>query len=283
MKKKIDLKKEWKEFKEVILNIKFRNIFPFLILPIISLITILLPANIQEILRFHLKNPQIWQFLTSAYVHQGFNHFMSNMGLYIFASIIIIYLASKTEFCHKISKLLFATLILLPIFDNVINKYVFPNYFNHINTFCGASGIVSAVIGFLPLLWIVSLKQKVKHPYNLMNIFLIYVGLLIMIKYASSIKPILIVLFGLIVFLFISRTDLFNLFKAKFVKKDYLFVKSFFPTLALMTFLLIPSAIFPSILLSNGNVTNIFGHYIGMVFGVMSSFLYFRKEIKEKN
>ncbi|GEM_PF-3940871 len=282
--KKIHLKKEREFFRKVVNKISLSKILLFFILPIITTITILLPANIQESLRFNLENPRIWQFLTSAYVHTNLNHFLGNLLLYIIISLIIIYIAAKTQSLEKVNKWLLFILISLPIADNVLIKYFLISTFTGYTSLCGASGIVSALLGFLPLMWIISLKEKLKHSYYLMSFFIIYIGIFVVMRYTNKIILKLIIFLTLIIFGLCLRTDFKKLGKATlgYGKDGKVLSDVIISCFSLLIFLLMPYATFPAVLQSGGTITNIFAHYLGMVYGLIVSFIYFRKEISEK-
>jgi membrane associated rhomboid family serine protease len=76
LKKRFSKEKMRREFNEIIKGITKRDL---LLLPIIATIIELLPIDFQNVLKLNVQNPSWWQFLTSAFTHQNFEHYFGNM------------------------------------------------------------------------------------------------------------------------------------------------------------------------------------------------------------
>jgi len=254
-------------------ELKIRDFWIYLILPFISFIVFLFPKSLQDNLAMDFTNPQFWQFLTSAYVHKDFSHFFGNISLYITITLLLIFLAKKSNLLGRLEKLTLTTLVLLPIVSSLLSYY-YPIF--NLQTERGASGLVSAVLGFVPALWfaVTHPKMRTKLYYGLIlpSIFVLYLSFSFTYVYIPKWKfysLILIILF-LVSFVLLFIKNQLNLVKNNL----HTYLISF---ISITFFFLIPLVIFPKSYISNGTLTNFITHYIGIMFGVGISFIFFNK------
>jgi len=282
--RKHNWKKEWGEIKELASKLKFKYFIPALILPVISMIIFLLPQWIQNSLKLVIKQPRMWQFITSAYTHNDSSHLFGNLGLYTFLAILLIYLAFKSSKVKEFNKALLLSLILFPIISSIANITIFARYFTNLQTNCGASGLVGMMLGFLPVFWLKSVYPNVKSYFSFMNISALYLALTLVLVYTKNLFAIVVVTLFLVGYVIFVRREFSYLIKQipLICKRHFIFFVV--STTAILTFLLTWKFLFPPILTaSNGTLTNFFTHYIGAVYGIVFSFIIMNfKRSKEK-
>ncbi len=174
-----------KDFKELFKGITQKEIILFFAFPIFISLLMLLPSIFRESLSFKIYDYSWWQFITHAFIHKDFNHLRNNLqGYLIFGAILFIFANRFKEKKNQFLVFLF-TLISLPIISSIIEILIYP-IFMPIKTSQGSSGLVSAILGFLPVLWIYhfSKKQKINLiNINFFNLSTLYVSLLFVIIY----------------------------------------------------------------------------------------------------
>lgn len=267
------LKKEIIKIFNTYKKLEIKDIWIYFILPIVTFILFLLPKYVQDNLAMNLKNPKVWQFITSAYVHKDFSHFFGNISLYIISILLLIFLAKKSNLLKRLERLMIITLILLPVLSSLLSYY-YPIF--NLQTERGASGLVSAVLGFIPALWFAvthpKMRTKLYYGIILPLLFVLYLSLSFTYTYIPKWKYYSLIL--IIIFL-ISFILLFIKNQMKFVKNN--FGIYFISIISISIFFSIPITLFPKTYIINSTLTNFITHYIGIMFGVGISFIFFNK------
>jgi uncharacterized membrane protein YidH (DUF202 family) len=153
---------------------------------------------------------------------------------------------------------------------------------------CGASGIIAAMVGFMPMISMGYFSKErgikmVNLTLLLMSTF--YTGITLLITYAflSNIAQISILSILIIILAYHYR----NNFRYAIKGINDVARRNFFLYLLLFTlmifFICVPLALFPLVIrLENGSGVNVIVHYIGVIFGIYFSYLFFSNLGAEK-
>ena len=231
----------------------------------------------QTSLKLNLDTPQGWQIFTFAYTHEGLSHFLGNIGLYLVLLFVLIWLLLHIKQVTAINKLLIFTLIFFPVIASALDILMFHRFFPDIKTTCGTSGLVAAVIGFLPFVWIKYLNKSYEISFYLAYFFGAYIVLLLILVYTPY-KALLLVtiLIFLLILLFKIHKDLWDLIKLQGQLLRANRVYGFIGIIAILFFIVLPIILFPIDLLKGGTFVNFFAHYIGIIYGIIAAYLYFK-------
>jgi membrane associated rhomboid family serine protease len=247
-----------------------------LLLPIIATIIELLPADFQSVLRLNVQNNYWWQFLTSAFTHQNFEHYYGNMVSFLIVAIIELLIVSKMNMKKRYFYLLSATYIMFPILSSAYQMYLFPN----MQASCGSSGIVAAMIGFMPMLLMGYFSKErgvkmVNRSLLLMSTF--YVGITFSVTYAfNNIAQISILSILIIILAYNYRNNFRYAIKGIGDALRRNFFLYLLLSLSAILFISVPLLLFPLVIqLENGSGVNVIVHYTGVVFGIYLSYLFF--------
>lgn len=271
-----------KDFNELIKGILFKEILIFLAFPIFISLLMLLPSIFRESLSFKIYDYSWWQFITHAFIHKDFSHLWHNLqGYFIFGFILFVF-ANRIKEKKNLFLLFLFTLISLPIISSIIEVLIYPIFMPMIKTSQGSSGLVSAIVGFLPMLWIYHFSRKQKTNLINMNFFslsTLYVALLFVITYYPIHKNILFILLIsllIILFCFLYRKNFEPLIKGIFEESKDNMLFYFLSILLPMFFMVAPLLLFPRKIIQENSMVDFFMHYIGLLYGIIVSFLFFR-------
>jgi membrane associated rhomboid family serine protease len=280
LKKRFSKENMHREFKEVIRDITKKDLFMLLLLPIIATIIELLPVDFQNVLKLNVQNPSWWQFLTSAFTHQSFKHYYGNIISFLIIAVVELLIVSKINMKRRYFYLLSATYVMFPIISSAYQVLYYPKLFPNMQVSCGASGIIAAMIGFMPMILMGYFsKEKGVKMVNLTLLLMstFYTGIMLLITYAflSSIAQISILSTLILVLAYHYRNNFRYVIKAisDISRNFFLYLLLF---LLALLFITIPLALFPLVIrLENGSGVNVIVHYIGVIFGIYLSYLFF--------
>jgi len=271
-----------KDFNELIKGISFKEILIFLAFPIFISLLMLLPSIFRESLSFKIYDHSWWQFITHAFIHKDFSHLWHNLqGYFIFGFILFVF-ANRLKEKKNLFLLFLFTLISLPIISSIIEILIYPIFMPIIKTSQGSSGLVSAILGFLPMLWIYHFSRKQKANLinmNFFNLSILYVAFLFVIIYYpihKNIQFILRVSLFIILFCFLYRKNFKPLVKGIFEESKDNVVFYFLSVLLPVFFMVAPLLLFPTKIIQENSMVDFFMHYIGLLYGIIVSFLFFR-------
>lgn len=272
-----------KSFRELIEGITKRDILFVLIFPCIITFLMFLPKTTIQILKLNIKEPSWWQYITNAFVHNNWAHYAGNIFVYFVYVTLILLIANLGNIKKEFYKLFSFIIISLPIVSSFIQVIAYPiilYWLPNLKYSAGSSGIISALSGFLPLFWIIYVKNKnpeLKVNIDFMLFFMIYIVLVFAFKY-SQIPSLILFLLTMLGFLFLTNWRVFKISFSEILKeiKENPF-KAWIIIMIPLFFILIPHIIFPSVkhLFNNGSFTDIGLHYVGIIYGLIVSGFYF--------
>jgi membrane associated rhomboid family serine protease len=271
-----------KDFIELIKDISLKDIIVFLVFPIFITFLMFLPSIIREFLSFHIYNPKWWQFFTHAFIHKDLGHLWHNLQGYFIFGVILLIFASRIKNKKDLFILFLFTLISLPIISSIIEILIYPIFMPMIKTSQGSSGIVSAILGFLPMLWIYHFSKKQRTNLiniNFFNISTLYVALLFVIIYYPIHKNILFILLliGFILFFsFLYRKNFKPILKGVFKESKDNVIFYFLTILLPVFFMIAPLLLFPVKIVQGNSLVDFFMHYIGLLYGIIISFIFLK-------
>lgn len=268
------------DFKEVISNISQKDVLILSILPIILTSLMFLPSNVSNSLKLNLDNPQWWQFFTSSFVHQGFSHYWNNLSLFLMVVFLQIIIISKMKEKKRYFYLSTFTILSLPIISSIFQILLLPTINPYAKISAGFSGIVAAFIIFTPILWAEYISRSIKK--NLTDgkffmIILLYVStsfLIIYYPYHKLLLPI-VVFFGLLlIYTVLYRNNMIEIFNGIFNENNIIiyFLLIFLP----LFFIIGLAGLFPIILINENGLVDIATHYLGLYYGLITSFVFFK-------
>jgi len=276
------LQKLNRDFVEFVRGITLKDVFISLLFPIIITALMFLPSNIKELLSLHIHNPKWWQFFTHAFIHECFDHLWHNLQGYFIFGIVIFIFANKIKEKKNLFLLFLFILISLPLINSTIETLIYPIFLPTLKISQGSSGIISAILGFLPMFWIyyLSIKQKVELiNVNFFNIAISYMGLLFAIVYYpihKSMLAILLISSVIVFFSFLYRKNFKLIFKGviKELKDNVIFYS--LTILSPILFMVAPLLLFPVRIIQEDSLVNFFTHCIGLLYGVIVSFTFLK-------
>ena len=109
-----------KQAKELVYGISKKDILLITTFPITLFLIMLIPSVIREILILNIKNPELWQYLTQSFVHNGWSHLWSNLSSYLLFSIMGLLLANWCKEKREFFRLFLFVVITLPILGSII-------------------------------------------------------------------------------------------------------------------------------------------------------------------
>ena len=271
-----------KDFVVLIKGISLKDILIFFGFPVFITLLMLLPSLIRESLSFKIYDYFWWQFITNAFIHKDLIHLWHNLqGYFIFGLILLIF-ANRTGDKKNLFWLFLFTLISLPIISSIIEVLIYPVFMPMIKTSQGSSGLVSAILGFLPMLWIYHFSKKQKNnliSMNFFNLSTLYVSLLFAIIYYpihKNIFFILLVLACVLFFVYLYRKNFKPLLKEIFEESKNNVIFCFLTILLPLFFMVAPLLLFPVKIVQGNSMVDFFMHYIGLIYGIILSFLFFK-------
>lgn len=263
----------------------------FSFIPIIITIVELINGNnpeLRAVLKLNSQNFLWWQVITYPFVHTDFTHYTNNLLTYLLAVIIGAILAIISNKIRFYVSFYIVSILIFTLLDAIIITYIYP-LFGWTGPVCGLSGIDAVLLGFIPILWLISLIQYNKQlekswvfhqPYVILLIIIVilqflglysYIGL---ISVEAAVIPLTLLIFGFFALLFFER----NYFKELWVAIKNISRKSLvllFVLFLFFTFFLLGIFMFfPTELINQSGRTDIITHYLGLLFGLLFGFAF---------
>ncbi len=248
-------KLEWtilkKDLIKSVKGISLKDILFFFVFPSFITLLMFLPLRIRESLSFYIYNPKWWQFFTHVFIHKNLSHLWNNLQSYFIFGIIIFIFANKIKEKRSLFLLFLLALISLPLISSTIEILIYPKFLPMIKTSQGSSGLVSAILGFLPMFWIYYFSKKQKT--NLISMHFLYltssyVVLLFAIIYYQIHKNIFIPLIPLsfiLIFSFFYRKNFKQILKGIIKESKENIIFNFLLILIPVFFMIAPVLLFP--------------------------------------
>lgn len=236
----------------------WKELSTLLIFPIVVTLIYLIFSSKRAWFSFDMNSPRWWTFFTSSFMHGSWSHLLGNMQAYIALTILLCILYYKMNLTKYLNKAYLILILTTPIISNAINYFllVVINKFK-LPPSTGSSDIVSGIIGlsFYSLLILMDLKNKFDKS---VSFALFFTPLVIIMFFKLSAIPAIIVLFTPI-YVWV----LFKSFKRKKILINLVYFILLFATIAVFTLNL-----FPTNIVSNGSITNIMAHLMGLLYGL---------------
>lgn len=267
-------------FINVINGITLKEILIFLLFPIVITVLMLLPVTIRETLSLRNHNYLWWQVFTSAFIHKDWNHLLSNIQSYLAFGGILLVFSNKAWGKKDLLSLSILILISLPLISSIASLLIYRNY--SIETIQGSSGLISAVLGFFPILWVSYFSKKNRQNLMNMNFFyvcILYVALLystIYLPYYQSIILPFTIFISILILSFFYRNSFKTILKGIREESKANVVFGFLLVFIPLFFMAAPILLFPLKTIQNGSQVGIFVHYLGLIYGVTLSFIFFK-------
>jgi membrane associated rhomboid family serine protease len=252
--------------------------------PVLISAVMLLPAGIRDAMKLHIQDPSWWQFLTSGFVHNSFSHYLDNLIAFLILLLVQGIIVYRMRAQKAYAGLLFFTMLSFPIVSSIVKLVLYRGLLPIVRVSCGSSGIISAMIGFTPVLWLAYMSKAARKNLFSLAFFsavLAYIVLSFVIIYFPYHRNLLLalVLVALIaVFAFAWRGSLKRACKTLLKERSLpmLFYLIFLP----LFFLASPVLTFPLRLIQGDSSVDFFSHYIGFIYGFWISFVFFRMKTK---
>lgn len=283
---KLKLSNLKKDFFDLFKGITIKEVLIFLLFPVFITILMLLPSTIRNSLSFKVYDYSWWQFFTHAFIHLNFSHLWHNLqGYFIFGFLLLIF-ANRTKDKNKLLWLFLITIISLPFISSLIEIFMYPAFMPMIKTSQGSSGLVSAILGFFPMLWIYHLSKKQKQNLinvNFFNLCGLYVALLFTVIYYPIHKNILFIIvisMLIILFIFMYKKHIKSILKGIFEESKMGNILFYFLMILLPVFFMVaPLLLFPVKIVQGNSLVDFFMHYIGLIYGIILSFIFFKMNL----
>ena len=285
--KKITFKNIKADFFGLFSGITIKEVLLFLVFPISIILLMLLPENIKGMLSFNIDDASWWQFITHAFIHHDFNHLWDNLNGFLIFGIILFIFSNKAGDKRNLALLFFFTLVSLPLISSVIEISIYPTFMHMIKTSQGSSGLVSAILGFLPMLWIFYLSKRQKHnllTLNFFNLCGLYVALLFVFIYYpihKNISYILVVVAFTVLIAFLNRKHFKLMLKGVLEESKDNIIFYFLMILIPLFFMIAPLLLFPVKLVQGNSLVDFFMHYIGLIYGLIISFIFLKWKLSK--
>jgi len=282
VKKLRTIKKHALEIKNLI---RLKHILYLLILPIISGSLMLLPTTFRDSIKLSYNNISLLSLLSSSFIHASWQHYLGNMSLFMIVTIFQLILISYIYKAKDYFQLLLLTIITTPIIISIVQILFYPIISFSLETSCGASGIVSAVVGFVPALLIYYVSNKIKKNLfdgNLFIIIISYIALSFSFSYFTYHKSIIILLVPFLPMIYYSYRYKENIISIIRYFISYrmgnMFVNHSLLVL-LLIFVTMAQFIFPVKLMIQDGIIDFFAHYIGVLYGFNIGYIYFKNKL----
>jgi len=108
-----------------------KDLIFLLIFPLLTILIMFLPDSLRTELMLNLKNPQWWQFFTSAFIHQGWNHLIKNLIWYfLFVFPLFFIVATRTEKKKYYFRFLIFIILTFPLVESIFQFNVYLKIFH---------------------------------------------------------------------------------------------------------------------------------------------------------
>ncbi len=249
--------------------------------PVLITLVMFLPQAMQDAMKLNLRNPSWWQLLTSGFVHNSLSHYFDNLIAFLLLLLLQIIIVYKMNWKKEYFMLLFFTIISFPVVSSIVKLLWYPGIMPIVSVSCGSSGIISAMIGFIPVLWVAYISKisgKKLLGFSFFSTVLAYIVLsfaIIYFHYHRDIMLMLVIITMVCVFAFAYRDNLRHIYRA-IIRESNIFML-FYLLFLLLFFLASPLLTFPLKLVQGNSSVDFFAHYLGFIYGFFISFVFFRQ------
>lgn len=246
------------------------------LIPLICVLVFFLPVDIQESLMVNVTILNPLTFVTSVFVHGGFEHLAGNGSVYFLVASLAYCINRKSGherfFLYSFLAVLFVSPLLYYPILFLLNFWVF--HFTFVSF--GLSLVVASLIGLLIPSLIIFLNEGLElkiNPQRFLLSIICLTGVLMLLPYLKLEFYNLTVLFALMILgSYIGRSELSrisqfiaNTKKEKRAKNGAIATISILVVYAACVALLFPT----TIVQASGSIVDIFAHYFGVFFGLL--------------
>lgn len=246
----------------------------FALISTLCFIIFLLPVDIQESLKAQSDHWNLLTFFTSTFVYANLGHLLGNILAFLLLGLFVCELIYNSNREKRLFISLLLAIFLLPLIYNISFALLANFVIRRPLVSCGLSTVVAGIIGLIvPSLGIFlrELLQNERNTLYFLTSLMFLTGSAIAYPYTNSGAYNLAVftatfIVGLVLLLHIGRKLL------KFAKQNLNAKKKLISaSIALFVYSAFLFSLFPSnIFMPEGNIVNIFAHYVGVFYGVIS-------------
>lgn len=249
-------------------------------------IIFLLPADIQELLKARSDDWNLLSFWASTFVHSNFEHLLGNVTSFLLLGFIVFEINRKSGREKEFLWLLIIAILVLPFINN-ISFMLLANYIGLTVVSCGLSTIVASLAGLI----VPSLGNLLKEPLQnerntlcLLLSFILFTASSIAFSYVDFNLYNLMVfvvtfVFGLILLIHLGK-KLANFAKQNQNARKTIIIAS----ITVSVYFILIFGLFPSqITMPEGGIVNIFAHYVGVFYGMITGIYKLNVFSKSKN
>lgn len=246
----------------------------FVLISAFCIIIFLLPVEMQESLKARSDNWNLLTFWISTFVHANLEHLLGNVLSFLLFGFFVYEINRKSDREKAFLNSLLMAIFLLPLIYNISFALLANFVIGQSFVSCGLSIVVAGIVGLtVPSLGIFlrELFQNDRNVLYFLTSLMFLTGSAIAFPYVNSKLYNLTVfvttfILGFVLLLNVGR-KLFNFVKQNPTAKK----KVMIALIALFVYCYFLFSLFPSnIILPEGNVVNIFAHYIGVFYGIIS-------------
>lgn len=245
----------------------------FILISASCVIIFLLPADIQELLKARSDDWNLLSFWASTFVHSNFEHLLGNVTSFLLLGFIVFEINRKSGREKEFLWLLIIAILVLPFINN-ISFMLLANFIELTVVSCGLSTIVASLAGLI----VPSLGNFLKEPlqnerntFCLLLSFILFTGSSIAFSYVDFNLYNLMVfvvtfVFGLILLIHVGK-KLVNFAKQNQNARKTIIIAS----ITISVYFILIFGLFPSqITMPEGGIVNIFAHYVGVFYGMIT-------------
>jgi hypothetical protein len=239
------------------------NIFLLLLPAAICLVVFYLDPEIKHSLTLNTASYSVLTLYTTNFVHYDPRHLTRNLIPYIIFGLLSLVLYSKLGYERVFGYSLLLILLAVPLFSSMYSVFTITYYGGRSNVY-GFSNVTSAVMGMFG--YSVALVMSFeKRDYLFAYLFLMFASVYLFVSlYAGMFKALIPLLLSAASFGLIAYWHRRDEAKKKRIIAAYLLA---------MVYLFFLSTIFPLNIVADGKVTNIMGHFSGLILGMMMPYL----------
>ncbi len=271
-----------KNLLELFGTISWLDILLILIFPLVISTLMFLPEQFQISLRLHLSGVSWWQFFTSSFTHQGLDHYKSNIFMLIPSLFFGLILSNAVREKNRYFKMLYLVVGAFPILESLISIFLYKKI-SFITITSGSSGLVSAILAFIPILICHRLAKRTKLnllSHNLfMSLVLFFITTFVLYYYAYIKLPfaVVILVLLLIFFTYMARNEYYSLLKGFLVESRSNIFMTYIIILAIIFSPILFLSLFPKQFITSSGFVGFIIHFLGFTVGLYAAFYFFRK------
>jgi membrane associated rhomboid family serine protease len=258
----------------------------FALISMSCVITFLLPADMQELLMARSDDWNLLSFWASTFVHSNFEHLLGNVTSFLLLGFIVFEINRKSGREKEFLWSLIIAILVLPFIDN-ISFMLLANFIGRTVVSCGLSTIVASLAGLIVPSLGNLLREPLRNERNtlcLLVSFMLLTGSSIAFQYIDSNLYNLMVfaatlIFGLILLIYVGKK------LANFAKQNQSARKTIIDaSIIIGVYFILIFGLFPSkITMPGGGIVNIFSHYVGVFYGMITGIYMLNVFPKRKN